>query len=130
MSNAGVWQQLLARWESGPGPRIAADGAVLDAAALADRVARATGWGVSQGARPGERVALHLPRSVAALELVLGAMAGGMVAVPVHARATASELAWLVDDARPTAVASAPPDLGASAPVSLPGPTGDDPACV
>jgi malonyl-CoA/methylmalonyl-CoA synthetase len=132
MSDAGTWEQLLARWEHGAGPRIASGGRVLDASDLVARVGRAAGWLAGREVASGDRVVLQLPRSPEFLELFLGAWSIGAVPVPLHPRATDAEVGWVVEDCAPR-VTLRPSDPRASADAPPPPTrrvTGEDPACI
>jgi malonyl-CoA/methylmalonyl-CoA synthetase len=59
---------------------------------LERRVLRAAGWLKSQNVQRGDTVALALPKSLAFVELVLGAMRLGAVALPLNERYTPREL--------------------------------------
>ena len=65
---------------------------------LHQRVRRAAGWLVSRGLRPGQVLALQLPRSPAFLELHLAALATGVVTLPMHPGYQAAEVAYLLQD--------------------------------
>lgn len=51
------------------------------------------------GLAEGERVALFLANSVCYIELLCGAWYAGLVVVPINAKLTAAEVAYIVDDA-------------------------------
>ncbi|WP_156628798.1 non-ribosomal peptide synthetase, partial [Mycobacterium sp. 1274756.6] len=59
---------------------------------------------VSEGAAPGERVALLLPRSANAIVAILSVLKAGAAYVPIDAAVPDSRIAFLVDDAKPVAV--------------------------
>jgi malonyl-CoA/methylmalonyl-CoA synthetase len=75
--------------------------ATLTFADLEVRVARAAGWLHQQGVRPGDTVALQVPRSLAFLEVHLAALGAGACTLPLNPAYTAEELAVLLADARP-----------------------------
>ena len=68
-------------------------------AELHERVRRAIGWCASEGLRPGDVLALQLPKDPVFLELHLGALAAGITTLPLHPDATAEEVALLLEDA-------------------------------
>jgi malonyl-CoA/methylmalonyl-CoA synthetase len=76
---------------------------VLEAGALADRTARAAAHLVERGLQPGQRVLWSCTATMDSIVWLLGSLRLGAVVVPVNPAATRSELAHVVDDARPTA---------------------------
>ncbi|MCB9671174.1 MAG: GNAT family N-acetyltransferase [Alphaproteobacteria bacterium] len=66
---------------------------------LGRRVRRATGWCRDQGLVAGDVLALQLPKDPAFLELHLGALAAGVVTLPLHPDATPGEVELLMEDA-------------------------------
>ena len=65
---------------------------------LLERVAKAAAWLAMQGVTPGDRVALSLPKSLAAIELHLAACSKGAVSMPVNPRYSHEELGYLLRD--------------------------------
>ncbi len=65
---------------------------------LGRRVARAAGWLQNRGLRAGDVLALQMPRSLAYLELHLGALAIGVATLPMNDRYTAAEVDFLLRD--------------------------------
>jgi acyl-CoA synthetase (AMP-forming)/AMP-acid ligase II len=78
-----------------------ATGAVVSGAELAARVDGRARALVAAGVRPGDRVALLVPNSLAGAESLLAAAVAGAVAVPVNLRWTAAEVDHLLGDAEP-----------------------------
>jgi acyl-coenzyme A synthetase/AMP-(fatty) acid ligase len=70
---------------------------------------RGTGSGLlAMGLRPGDRVLLRLSNSVAFPILFLGAIAVGLVPVPVAAGLTLAEMTRVLAEIRPAAIAASP----------------------
>lgn len=63
------------------------------------RILRTAGWLRARGVGRGDVVAVRLPKSLGFLQLHLGAMALGAAILPLHPAATASEAAYLCEDA-------------------------------
>jgi acyl-CoA synthetase (AMP-forming)/AMP-acid ligase II len=72
--------------------------ATLTYADLADRVAAVAGGFLDLGARPGDRVALLLPNSLAYVESFLGAAAAALVTVPLNVRLLGRDYQHMLDD--------------------------------
>ncbi|OLM01239.1 Siderophore biosynthesis non-ribosomal peptide synthetase [Pseudonocardia sp. Ae406_Ps2] len=68
---------------------------------LADRAARLAGLLAARGVRPGDRVAIAVPRSAAMVVAVLGVLRAGATYVPLDVTAPAERTALIVSDARP-----------------------------
>ncbi|MFN8543210.1 MAG: AMP-binding protein [Candidatus Binatia bacterium] len=116
--------------------------------ALARTVERKARVLVAAGVRPGDRVALLVPNSLACVEALLAVATAGAAAVPVNLRWTAPEVDRLLADARPRllvadagalarlgALAAPPPILdaplhGGTAHGALPAPAPDDTALI
>src|SRR2546425_1181832 len=79
----------------------AASGETLVGTALAARVAGRARALVAAGVRPGDRVALLVPNSLACAETLLAAATAGAAAVPINLRWTATEVDHLLADAEP-----------------------------
>src|SRR5437870_9653381 len=122
----------------------AASGETLVGAALAARVAGRARALAAAGVRPGDRVALLVPNSLACAEALLAAARAGAAAVPINLRWTAAEVDRLLADAEPRVLIAAadrlaalgslahlpavlPPSLTAAR-AALPRPAPDDPA--
>ncbi len=67
-------------------------------AALWRQSAAAADWLAAQGARPGDRVAICLPKSPAAIMLHLAACRMGAVSMPLNPACPAAELLYLLSD--------------------------------
>jgi malonyl-CoA/methylmalonyl-CoA synthetase len=96
-----TWNELSSRWSNPQASAIYAEDVDLSFAELTERVERASGWLADRGVVAGDRVALMIPRSLAFLELFLGALRIGAVALPLNDRYTASEVGFLLADAEP-----------------------------
>src|SRR5580704_1404990 len=79
-------------------PAVAAGGTVLGYAEMdmrSSQVARAL---IRQGVRPGDRVAVLAPKSIAAVVAVYGALKAGACYVPLDPKAPADRLSYVVRD--------------------------------
>ncbi len=72
----------------------------LSFAELEARIGRAAGWLRAQGLGQGDVLALQMPRTPAFLELHLGALALGVVTLPLNPAYPPVELQWYLDDAQ------------------------------
>ncbi|ANY10562.1 non-ribosomal peptide synthetase [Pseudonocardia sp. HH130630-07] len=68
---------------------------------LADRASRLAGLLAARGVRPGDRVAIAVPRSAAMVVAVLGVLRAGATYVPLDVTAPAERTALIVADAAP-----------------------------
>ena len=82
-------------------------GETLSGAALAARVAGRARALAAAGVRPGDRVALLVPNSLACAETLLAAATAGAAAVPINLRWTATEVDHLLADAEPRVLVAA-----------------------
>ena len=62
--------------------------------ASTDRLAR---WFVECGLRPGDRVAIHWPNSIATAQFYFAAFKAGLIAVPVNLRLKPAEIAYILE---------------------------------
>src|SRR6185369_13411147 len=69
--------------------------------ALEASVAQAAGRLVAKGVEPGDRVALQVEKSVAAVTIYLATLKAGGVFLPLNPAYTASEVDYFVKDAEP-----------------------------
>ena len=76
-------------------------------AELDDAVRRVAAGLLAAGIRPGERLVIALPNTSDYLLLFFGAIAAGIVPLPASSLLTPAELAFLIADAEPAAVAVA-----------------------
>src|SRR5688500_3323093 len=68
-----------------------------------DRMAAVVASGlIAAGVRPGDRVAIHLPKSVEAIAALHGVLRAGAAYVPLDPTAPASRLRLTVEDAAPS----------------------------
>ena len=126
-----------------------ATGATVTAGELADRVAARGHVLIDAGVRPGDRVAVLIPNSLACAETLLATAAVGAAVVPINLRWTAPEVTWLLADAGPRVLVADAERLAALGPLgqlppvlapdltraarrspALPGPRPDDPALI
>ena len=70
----------------------------LSFAALDQHVDQAADWLAGQGVSQGAHIALHLPNSLAFVELVHAISRIGAVLVPINLRLTPDEIAWQLSD--------------------------------
>ncbi len=101
-------------------PLVVVPGGRMITYADADReTARLAGALRALGARPGDRVAVHIEKSPAALLLYLAALRAGLVYFPMNPAYTPKEVAYLTGDARPSVFVTDPgrPVEGEPAPV-------------
>jgi malonyl-CoA/methylmalonyl-CoA synthetase len=63
--------------------------------------ARIAGHLIAQGVEPGDRVALQVEKSVAAVAIYLGVLKAGAVFLPLNAAYTPSEVDYFLNDAEP-----------------------------
>ena len=96
----------------------AASGETLTGTALAARVADRARALVAAGVRPGDRVALLVPNSLACAETLLAAATAGAAAVPINLRWTASEVDHLLADAEPRLLVAAEERVRALGPLA------------
>lgn len=99
----------------------------LDGAALDEAVAAVAGGLAARGVGPGDVVAWQLPNGAAAVVLFRACWRVGAIAVPLHHRAGAPEVAGLVARVEPALVVVGPgyevPEVGATPVCSLVGTT-------
>ena len=104
--SALTWLELQARHRpDAPALRVeregAAPGSPLTWAALALATERAAALLHQAGLGAGDRLAVQLPEQLEHVLAIHAAFRLGAVLVPLHARLTAPELAWLLGDCRP-----------------------------
>lgn len=73
-----------------------------DYATAAERIGRLSGWLSRQGVGPGDRIAVWLGNRGATLEALFAAARLGAITLPVNARLTPDEVAFQLDDCRPS----------------------------
>jgi malonyl-CoA/methylmalonyl-CoA synthetase len=83
--------------------------------ANAEKIAAAL---VRVGVKPGDRVAVQAPKTVAMLELYVGTILAGAVFLPLNTGYTASEIRYFLGDAAPKALVCDPRNLEALTPVA------------
>jgi malonyl-CoA/methylmalonyl-CoA synthetase len=94
------WKRLVARWPDTGRTAVETSSSSLTYGDLERRALRAAGALASLGVGRGDVVGLQAPRDAALLELHLGALALGAVALPLNDAYTVDELAYLLGDAR------------------------------
>lgn len=65
---------------------------------LQERISRTAAWLVEHGVRPGDRVAICLPKSVSGIQLHLAACSIGAVSMPVNPGYSPPEIDYLLQD--------------------------------
>lgn len=68
---------------------------------------------VEAGAAPGDRVAVQVDKSVAAVALYLGCLRAGLVFVPLNTAYTPTEVSYFLNDAAPRVLVCRPQDVDA-----------------
>jgi fatty-acyl-CoA synthase len=103
LHNIGDWPNYWARIK--PGDLAIQDAQKqLDWSTLANRVARLAGWLTARGLVVGDRVAIFLRNRTGYLEIVFGTAQMGGIAIPINLRLTPREIAFQIDDGRPSAL--------------------------
>lgn len=94
------WLQTLRQSWRDAHPAVLTDQEHLSFADLDARISRAAGWLAREGLRPGDVVALQMPRSVDFLVLHLAALGTGIVTLPLNTGYTARELEFYLADSK------------------------------
>lgn len=84
-----------------PCVEIAETGAVLTRAQFWEGAARMAGALAAAGAKPGDRVAVQVEKSLAALQVTMGAVMAGAAILPLNPAYTPDEIAYFLGDAEP-----------------------------
>jgi long-chain acyl-CoA synthetase len=112
--------------------------------ATTDRLAA---WFLSEGLRPGDRVAIQWPNAIEVVQVYFASFKAGLIAVPINLRLKPSEIAWIVNDAAPSLCFAPPPlaevvrqtnvrvlsglpDLNTDSPAELPALSSDTPGII
>jgi fatty-acyl-CoA synthase len=95
-----------ARWaqRQGSRPALEDEARALDWREFDARIARAAGWLRAAGVGAGDRVAILLRNRTAYLELIFACARLGAISLPVNLRLSPLEIAYLLDDCRPSAL--------------------------
>lgn len=93
-------------------------GGVLSGSAFHDLCARTAGALAALGVRPGDRVAVQVEKSPAALALYGGSVMAGAVFLPMNTAYTPAEIAYFVQDAEAAVLVCDPAAAAALAPVA------------
>ena len=86
-----------------------------DLAAAASRYANAL---ARRGVKPGDRVAVQVPKSIEAIMLYLGVVEAGAIFLPLNTGYTAAEVEYFLTDAEPALFVSHPKDAATFAPLT------------
>jgi amino acid adenylation domain-containing protein len=73
------------------------------------------------GVRPGDRVAICLPKSLSSLTMILGTLAAGAAYVPLNHRVPGTQALAILEDIRPRMLIAAPETMALLEPAHLPG---------
>jgi long-chain acyl-CoA synthetase len=82
---------------------------ILTYAELDATTDRLAAWFLSEGMRPGDRVAIQWPNAIEVVQVYFAVFKAGLIAVPINLRLTPSETAWIVNDAAPSLCFAPPP---------------------
>src|SRR5699024_1114253 len=99
-----LFSWLIPRGDEAERTALIADGVSVRYAELDELSARYAGALVAAGVTPGDRVLVLVGKSVNAIALYLAVLRAGAVHVPLNTSYTRAELAYFLDDARPTLV--------------------------
>lgn len=111
--NANFYAELGKALESA-GERVCLetdDGVAFTCADLARESARHARVLIEAGAKPGDRIAVQVDKSPAALFLYLGCLRAGLVYLPLNTAYQRGELAYFLTDAQPSIVVCRPQSL-------------------
>ena len=111
----GLWTWLTEH-AGGARPALTGDCPVTTYDVLRRRVGGTVAWLAAQGTRPGDVVAIALPKERAFLEVFLACVASGRVALPMNHRATAAERDHAIQDAGARLVVEVAPEITEAAP--------------
>jgi non-ribosomal peptide synthetase component F len=102
---ATVISQMIARADTHPdAPALVFDDQSLNYRQLLSQVARLSGWLMRQSVKPGDRVAIYLPRKAEMVVSMLAVMACGAAYVPLDPDYPRQRLQHIVEDADVTAI--------------------------
>jgi o-succinylbenzoate---CoA ligase len=102
---------LMRRAESNPERLAVISGSIqYTFADLNKRADLAACWLAGLGVRPGDRIAIHLPNSIAFVELVHALPRCGAILVPINLRLTPEEISWQLNDVQASIVITSDPD--------------------
>ncbi len=97
---------------------IQADGSHLSYAGFLEMAARYANCFNAQGLKPGDRVAVQVPKSAEALAVYAACVRAGLVLLPLNTAYTADELDYFAGNAEPGLMLCAPEAEGALTPVA------------
>lgn len=80
----------------------------IDYAELRLRVLAGSGWLTQLGCRPGDRIAIALPKSLAAVEAMFSSLAAGAAVLPIDPTAPPARIASILADATPLLLFTTP----------------------
>ena len=114
-----LYDMLLGTKAQSPAPLLRLpDGRTLSYGDLAARVARIAGALRSMGVTKGDRLAMQVPKSPDALALYLACVHDGVIFLPLNTAYTPDEVAYFVEDARPSLLVADPAAEAALRPVA------------
>ncbi|MEQ8733376.1 MAG: AMP-binding protein [Rhodospirillaceae bacterium] len=79
-------------------------GKILTYGDLDSLSARLAGVLIAEGARPGDRIAVQVEKSITAVALYLACLRAGLVYLPLNTAYLSDELEYFIDDAKPAVV--------------------------
>jgi long-chain acyl-CoA synthetase len=65
-------------------------------------------WMIERGLKAGDRVAIHWPNSIEAVQVFFAVFKAGLIAVPINLRLKAPEVAWILEHSQPMLCFSEP----------------------
>jgi malonyl-CoA/methylmalonyl-CoA synthetase len=84
------------------------DGVIITYADLLGRSAQIANFIVASGVKPGNRVAVQVEKSPAAILLYIACIRAGAVFLPLNTAYTTTELAYFIEDAKPSMIVCDP----------------------
>src|SRR6266566_3911226 len=130
--HSSLVEMLRESVRAAPGAEALAEvgGRRISYAQLWDGAARVAGGLREAGIRPGDRVAIRLPNSIAWVLAFFGGLMAGAIAVPVNTRFTEAEAGYVIGDSGSTHVFEPGAALPAGAPHVHEGASGPDVAAI
>jgi malonyl-CoA/methylmalonyl-CoA synthetase len=110
---ANLYELLVSRFPANRAAPcfILADGSEISYGALEAGAARVAARLVSDGVKPGDRVALQAEKSPEGIMIYLGVLMAGAVFVPLNSAYTKSEIDYFLQDAEPKVFVTDPPSF-------------------
>jgi len=89
---------------------ISVDGSAISYGEILPRTGRLANLFAARGVRPGDRIAVHVEKSVEALLIYLAALRAGAVYLPLNPGYTLAEVRYFLEDAEPALFVCCPED--------------------